>query len=79
MLFENSSYLNQWSKKLPVTKNGKSYLNFISSHDGIGIRPTEGIFNKKILDNFLKRLKKMDQNFHIEKLKINQKKFMRQI
>ena len=57
-LFENSSYLNQWSRKLPNTKNGNSYLNFISSHDGIGIRPTEGIFNQKILNNFLKRLKK---------------------
>ena len=26
-LFENSSYLNQWSKKLPTAKNGNSYLN----------------------------------------------------
>ena len=66
-LFENSSYLNQWSKKLPIAKKGNSYLNFISSHDGIGIRPTEGIFKKKTLNNFLKRLKKMDQNFRIEK------------
>ena len=74
LLFENSSYLNQWSKKLPVTKNGKSYLNFISSHDGIGIRPTEGIFNKKILDNFLKRLKKNGSKFSYRKVKNKSKK-----
>ncbi len=73
-LFENSSYLNQWSKKLPITKNGNSYLNFISSHDGIGIRPTEGIFNKKVLNNFLKRLKKNGSKFSYRKVKNKSKK-----
>ena len=73
-LFENSKYLNQWSKKLPMTKNGNSYLNFISSHDGIGIRPTEGIFNKKVLNNFLKRLKKNGSKFSYRKVKNKSKK-----
>jgi len=73
-LFENSSYLNQWSKKLPITKNGNSYLNFISSHDGIGIRPTEGIFNKKVLNNFLKRLRKNGSKFSYRKVKNKSKK-----
>ena len=62
-LFENSFYLNSWSKKLPQNKKGNCYLNFIASHDGIGIRPTEGILNKKVLSDFLNRLKKMDLNF----------------
>ena len=73
-LFENSSYLNRWSKKLPNVRNGNSYLNFISSHDGIGIRPTEGIFNKKILSNFLKRLKKNGSKFSYRKVKNKSKK-----
>ncbi len=73
-LFENGKYLSQWSKKLPITKNGNNYLNFISSHDGIGIRPTEGIFNKKILDNFLKRLKKNGSKFSYRKIKNKSKK-----
>jgi len=73
-LFENSLYLNRWSKKLPKTKNGNSYLNFISSHDGIGIRPTEGIFNKKTLNNFLKRLKKNGSKFSYRKVKNKSKK-----
>ncbi len=73
-LFENSSYLNQWSRKLPITKKGNCYLNFISSHDGIGIRPTEGIFNKKILNNFLKRLKKNGSKFSYRKVKDKSKK-----
>ena len=73
-LFEDSSYLNQWSKKLPIAKKGNCYLNFISSHDGIGIRPTEGIFNNKILNKFLKRLKKNGSKFSYRKVKNKSKK-----
>ena len=67
LLFENGSYLNAWSKKLPQTKKGNSYLNFIASHDGIGMRPLEGIINNQSIKKLLLRLKKMDQNFPIEK------------
>ena len=73
-LFENSSYLNQWSKKLPSTKHGNCYLNFIASHDGIGIRPTEGILNEKILSSFLKRLKKNGSKFSYRKVQNKSKK-----
>ncbi|MFL2853723.1 MAG: alpha-amylase family glycosyl hydrolase [Candidatus Pelagibacter sp.] len=57
-LFEDSTYLNKWSKNLPMTKIGNNYLNFIASHDGIGMRPVEGYLNKDNLSKFLKRLKK---------------------
>ncbi len=73
-LFENSTYLNKWSKNLPTTKNGNSYLNFIASHDGIGIRPTEGIFNKKILSKFIQRLKKNGSKFSFRKIQNKSKK-----
>ena len=73
-LFENSSYLNKWSENLPNTKHGNSYLNFIGSHDGIGIRPTEGIFNKKTLNNFIKRLKKNGSKFSFRKVQNKSKK-----
>ena len=73
LLFENSSYLNKWSKNLPNTKNGNNYLNFIASHDGIGMRPTEGILSKKILNNFLIRLKKNGSKFSYRKVQ-NRKK-----
>ncbi len=67
-LFENSSCLNKWSKNLPNTKNGNCYLNFIASHDGIGIRPTEGLLNKKTLNDFLKRLRKNGSKFSYRKI-----------
>ncbi len=73
-LFENSSYLNKWSKNLPNTKYGNSYLNFIASHDGIGMRPTEGILNKEILNNLLKRLKKNGSKFSYRKISNKGKK-----
>ena len=73
-LFENSSYLNKWSKKLPNTKNENCYLNFIASHDGIGIRPTEGLLDEKTLNNFLKRLKKNGSKFSYRKVQNKAKK-----
>ena len=73
-LFENSSYLNKWSKNLPNTKFQNSYLNFIASHDGIGMRPTEGILNKKSLNDFLKRLKKNGSKFSYRKVQNKSRK-----
>ena len=73
-LFENSSYLFNWSKKLPQTKKGNSYLNFIASHDGIGMRPIEGIINKNNKDKLLKRLKKNGSKFSYRKVQNKSKK-----
>ena len=73
-LFENSSYLNKWSKKLPNAKFQNSYLNFIASHDGIGMRPTEGILNERSLNNFLKRLKKNGSKFSYRKIQNKSRK-----
>ena len=72
LLFENGSYLNSWSKKLPQTKIGNSYLNFIASHDGIGMRPLEGILNNKSIKSLLTRLKKNGSKFSYRR--INNKK-----
>jgi len=73
-LFENSFYLNRWSKQLPSTKLGNNYLNFIASHDGIGMRPAEGILNKKSIRNLLIRLKKNGSKFSYRKIKDKSKK-----
>ena len=73
-LFEKSFYLNKWSKKLPKLKIENSYLNFLASHDGIGIRPTEGIFDNLTLRKFLKRLKKNGSKFSFRKIQNKSKK-----
>ena len=73
-LFENNSYLYNWSKKLPKSKNGNCYLNFIASHDGIGMRPTEGLLSSKALKDFLYRLKKNGSKFSYRKIQNKSKK-----
>ncbi len=43
LFFGDSSYLTRWSMDMPRPQNNCTYLNFIASHDGIGLRPAEGI------------------------------------
>ena len=74
LLFENGTYLNAWCKKLPQTKKGNSYLNFIASHDGIGMRPLEGIINNRSIKKLLLRLKKNGSKFSYRKVNNNKKK-----
>ncbi|MFW5831438.1 MAG: alpha-amylase family glycosyl hydrolase, partial [Prolixibacteraceae bacterium] len=39
----NSKYLNKWAQTLPEPPNGCTFFNFTASHDGIGLRPLEGL------------------------------------
>ena len=48
VLVGNASYLEKLTMSMPPSQMGTSYLNFIASHDGIGLRPVE---------TFLTRLK----------------------
>lgn len=41
----NSKKLNEWAKTIDKVSNTATYFNFLSSHDGIGMRPTEGILS----------------------------------
>ena len=43
LLTGNGEWLHQWCSALPELPDGCTYLNFIASHDGIGVRPAEGI------------------------------------
>lgn len=46
----NGRYLSEWARGLPPPPPGCSYLNFTASHDGIGIRPLEGLLPQPQLD-----------------------------
>ena len=39
------TYLSQWLMSMPPAQNGTAYFNFIASHDGIGLRPAEGLLS----------------------------------
>lgn len=43
MLAGTARYLNRWQATMPPAQLGCAYLNFSASHDGIGMRPAEGI------------------------------------
>lgn len=45
LLTGNSHNLNNWLMSMPPAQDGTTYLNFIASHDGIGLRPVEGILS----------------------------------
>jgi sucrose phosphorylase len=42
----NCQYLKQWLMSMPPAQNGTTYFNFIASHDGIGLRPAEGLLSE---------------------------------
>ncbi len=48
----SSQHLTQWSQALPSLPDGCTYLNFTASHDGIGLRPVEGIIDDNDLQQF---------------------------
>ena len=52
----NSTYLKQWFRSMPPAQFGNSYLNFLSTHDGIGLRPLEGILPNNELEKFISTL-----------------------
>ncbi|NMH61111.1 sugar phosphorylase [Alteromonas ponticola] len=40
-------YLKSWIMSMPPAQNGTTYFNFIASHDGIGLRPAEGLLDEE--------------------------------
>lgn len=46
-------YLKQWMMSMPPAQNGTAYFNFIASHDGIGLRPAEGLLSDEELSTLI--------------------------
>jgi len=53
LLTGNCRYLSQWMMSMPPAQNGTAYFNFIASHDGIGLRPAEGLLSDDEIDLFI--------------------------
>lgn len=58
ILTENSSYLTEWVKSLNRLPFGCTYFNFTASHDGIGVRPLEGLVPQEEFDKLVSDIKK---------------------
>lgn len=43
LLTGDCHHLKMWMMTMPPAQNGTTYFNFIASHDGVGLRPVEGL------------------------------------
>jgi len=53
----NAVYLRRWAGSLPPPPAGCTFLNFTASHDGIGVRPLEGLVPGKQLRALIEGVK----------------------
>jgi len=57
LLSGNSRHLITWIMSMPPARRGRAYFNFIASHDGIGLRPAEGLLDDSELDSMIDTLR----------------------
>ena len=53
MVKEDATVLSQWAKGLHLESAHNTFFNFTASHDGIGVRPLEGILDPAELDGLI--------------------------
>jgi len=56
LLTGSAKHLKTWLMSMPPAQLGTTFLNFIASHDGIGVRPAEGILDPEELQNMIHAL-----------------------
>ena len=54
----DSSRITRWLMSMPPAILGTTYFNFLASHDGVGLRPVEGLLSDGELDSMIDRLQK---------------------
>lgn len=57
LLTGTAKHLVSWMMSMPPARMGRSYFNFLASHDGIGVRPLEGLLGQEEQDQFLNALR----------------------
>ena len=55
--FGTSKHLNAWASALPDLPPGRTVLNFTASHDGIGVRPLQGLLPDGEIQALAERIK----------------------
>lgn len=53
LLTSDASRLSSWAAALEPPRTGTAFLNFVASHDGVGIRPAEGLLDASELDRLV--------------------------
>lgn len=58
MMSGSATYLHKWQRAMPPAPMGCAYLNFTASHDGIGMRPAEGVLPEAEKDKVIETVRK---------------------
>lgn len=58
LLSGDCRHLKTWMMSMPPAQSGTSYLNFIASHDGIGLRPLDGLLAESERDQLVDTIQK---------------------
>jgi len=53
----SSKYLTQWTRSVPDPGSEATYFNFTASHDGIGVRPAEGLIPQEEMNRLAEKMK----------------------
>jgi sucrose phosphorylase len=59
MQFGTTRYLAEWARNLPAPPPGCTFLNFTASHDGIGVRPLEGLVPPEEIQALVERVRQL--------------------
>nr|WP_214648029.1 sugar phosphorylase [Ruegeria lacuscaerulensis] len=54
-----AQYLREWQAAMPPAQLGCAYLNFTASHDGIGMRPAEGVLPPEEKDRMIDTVRRI--------------------
>jgi sucrose phosphorylase len=58
LLSGDCRYLKTWLMSMPPAQAGTAYLNFVASHDGIGLRPLDGLVSDEQRDALVECVEK---------------------
>lgn len=68
------NYLKMWMMSMPPAQNGTAYFNFIASHDGIGLRPAEGLLSEDELATLVETMQEFGGHVSYRALENGQNK-----
>ncbi|MEW4486873.1 sugar phosphorylase [Thalassoglobus sp. JC818] len=68
LLAGTSKYLKAWMMSMPPAPMGCTYLNFTASHDGIGMRPAEGLLSDQEQEEMVRTIEKFGGKLSTRKL-----------
>ncbi len=59
MLAGHCRHLKAWMMSMPPAQEGTTFFNFIASHDGIGLRPAEGLLEEQEMRSLVDTMERM--------------------